>query len=68
MSRHKPSQAKEFGVRRIGPDHWRMSWVVDFYYQNSRLRHPRVFTRDTDDAGAVRFAKKHGLAATELKP
>jgi len=61
MSRDRSSSAYGFGLRRIGPDHWRMSWAVDFHYEGSRLRHPRVFTRDTDDAGARRFAKRHGL-------
>jgi hypothetical protein len=50
-------------VQRIGNDHWRLSWIVDFKYPSSRLRFPRVFTRDTDLIGAARFALKH-----ELKP
>lgn len=45
-------------IRRIGPDHYRLSWAVDFKYASSRLRHPRGFDRDTDEAGARRFARR----------
>lgn len=48
-------------VRQIGFDHYRLSWIVDFHYSSSRLRHPRIFTRDTDEAGAVKFSKRWGL-------
>ncbi len=48
-------------VRKIGPDHYRLSWVVDRKYPSSRLRHPRSHSRDTDKAGAARFAKRWGL-------
>ena len=46
------------GIRRVGPDHYRLFWTVDFKYPSSRLRFPRVFTRDTDKRGAERFAKR----------
>ena len=45
-------------VRRIGPDHFRLGWTVDYKYPTSRLRYPRGFDRDTDLAGAKRFAKR----------
>lgn len=61
MSRHRTSKATGPAVKRIGSDHYRMSWTVDYYYQSSRLRFPRRFSRDTDYAGAVRFAKKWKL-------
>jgi hypothetical protein len=63
MGRFSKSHAHGFSLKRMGPDHWRMFWTVDFYYPTSRLRHPRGFSRDTNDAGALRFAKMHGLAA-----
>jgi hypothetical protein len=47
----------------IQPDQYRLSWVIDFKYAGSRLRYPRTFTRDTDLAGAKRFAKKWGLVS-----
>lgn len=48
-------------VRKVAYDHYRVSWTVDFYYPDSRLRHPRSFSRDTDAKGAERFAKKWKL-------
>jgi hypothetical protein len=44
-----------------------ISWVVDFYYDGSRLRYPRTFRRITDEAGAKRFCKKHNLKITIKK-
>lgn len=46
------------GYRRIGPDHYRLEWVIDRKYTGSRLRFPTAYTRDTDFEGAKRFAKK----------
>lgn len=48
-------------VKKIGHNHYRLSWTVDFHYANSRLRHPRGFRRDTDLSGASRFARKWSL-------
>lgn len=61
MSRHHPSSAHGQAIRRIGHDHYRMSWVVDYHYPTSSLRFPRSFSRDTDRAGAERFVKRHKL-------
>ena len=61
MSRHRSAPAYGHSVRRYSFG-YRMQWTVDFYYAGSRMRYPRTFTRDTDAAGAKRFAKKHGLA------
>lgn len=41
---------------------YRLSWTVDRYYRTSRQRHPRSCYRDTDYAGAVRFAKRWKLS------
>jgi hypothetical protein len=54
-------KASNFRLRFITRGHWRMSWTVDYYYADSTLRWPRRFKRDTDDAGAARFARKHNL-------
>lgn len=61
MGRHSPSKSTGHRIRRFAPDHYRLFWVVDRYFTESRLRHPTLYTRDTDEAGAVRFAKRHGL-------
>lgn len=49
-------------ARQVGHDHFRLSWTVDFKYASSRLRHPRTYQRDTDEAGAARFAKRWGIS------
>jgi hypothetical protein len=54
MSYHKD-------IERIGPDHYRLSWVIDRKYAGSRLRFPTTYWRDTDEAGARKFAKKWGV-------
>ena len=38
-----------------------LSWVVDRKYPDSRLRFPEVRRRDTDRAGALRFAERWGV-------
>ena len=38
-----------------------ISWTVDHHYRTSRLRYPRVHSRYTDEKGARKFCKKHGL-------
>lgn len=58
MSRHGINKSTDHRIKMIGPDHYRLSWVVDYYYAGSMLRYPRAFRRDTDYAGAVRFAKR----------
>jgi len=45
-------------IERIAPGHYRLSWRVDFHYADSRLRYPRSFSRDTDQKGAERFARR----------
>ena len=62
MGRFTGSNAHGHRLRKIGPDHWRLFWTVDRYYRTSNLRHPVGYRRDTDDAGARRFAAKHGIA------
>lgn len=63
MSRHSSSSAYDFRCHTVGgfSGCYRISWVVDFYYPTSRLRFPRRMKRDTDEAGARKFCKKHGI-------
>ncbi len=44
---------------------FRISWTVDKYVSGSRLRFPATYRRDTDRAGAERFAKKWGVEMPE---
>jgi hypothetical protein len=52
-------------IQRIGSDHYRLSWTFDTKIAGSRLRWPRTITRDTDEAGALRFAEKWGRKMPE---
>lgn len=61
MSRHRSAGSYGQRIERMGPDDFRIVWVVDFHYPTSRLRHPRYFDRWTDLAGAKRFAKRWKL-------
>lgn len=67
MGRYSSSSAYGFRCVYITDGAFRISWTVDFYYADSRLRYPRVFSRITDSKGAERFCKKHllPLAPTE---
>ncbi len=51
-------------VRYIGWGVWRISWVFDTKHR--RIRYPRTLSRDTDLAGAQRFAKKWNLPLPHL--
>lgn len=66
MSRYRPASAYNHFIRQWGNDDYQIGWTVDYYYPTSRLRHPRSFRRNTDLAGAKRFAKRWKLA--EPKP
>jgi hypothetical protein len=48
-------------IQHIERGHYRLSWTIDRKYTTSRLRFPTGFSRDTDYAGARRFAKKWHL-------
>ncbi|AET42315.1 hypothetical protein SDSG_00050 [Ruegeria phage DSS3-P1] len=61
MSRWSSSGSKGHHIERLFHDCYRLSWTVDRYYSRSRLRHPTRYSRDTDEAGARRFAKKWGV-------
>lgn len=49
-------------ITRVMGDCYRLSWSFDVKLKGSRLRWPRTMTRDTDEAGALRFAKKWNIA------
>jgi len=62
MGRYNSSSAYGFKAKLIDYSGiYRLYWTVDYYYPDSRLRYPRTFTRDTDQKGAERFCKKHGI-------
>lgn len=60
MSRLKSAPAYGHAISALGGGDYRLHWMVDRFYSGSRLRHPRPSHRDTDLAGAIRFARKHG--------
>ena len=59
------SKAYSHNLRKIGFDHYRLSWTFDTKVTGSRLRFPRTITRDTDYVGALRYAKKWELTIPE---
>jgi len=61
------SSAYSHNWRKIGFDHYRLSWTFDTKVAGSRLRFPRTITRDSDYAGAMRFAKKWELTVPEAE-
>ena len=67
MGRFRSSGSRGHRISYVGPDHYRISWVVDRYYASSRLRHPRGCRRDTDEVGATRFAKRWGVNMPESR-
>lgn len=67
MSRHHSSGSKGHWIARVGFDHYRLSWIVDRYYEGSRLRFPTAYRRDTDKAGAERFARRWGVTMPEAR-
>ena len=65
MGRYSPGYSYQHRIQRLGRDDFRLSWLVDRYYSGSRLRFPTRTTRDTDRAGAERFAAKWDVAMPE---
>lgn len=58
MSRHRESTSYGHSISFLGGGDYRLHWAVDRHYAGSRLRFPRTCHRDTDEAGAIRFALK----------
>lgn len=52
-------------IRQLGPNRFIISWVWDKRYARRGIRYPRRMARDTDTAGARRFAKKWNLTFNE---
>jgi hypothetical protein len=48
-------------IQDLGHGRYRLSWTIDKKYEGSRLRFPRGMSRDTDEKGAKRFAKRWDL-------
>jgi hypothetical protein len=61
MSKHNSSGSYRHKIQRIASDHYRLYWTVDRSVSGSRLRFPTTTSRDTDEAGAARFAKRWNL-------
>jgi hypothetical protein len=55
-------------IAYMGRGTYQMVWTVDRKVMGSRVRFPNVHRRDTDRAGAERFAKKWGVAMPEEAP
>ena len=68
MSRFNSSGSNNHRVTLFagGPEYL-ISWQVDRYYSDSRLRHPRRCSRVTDEVGARRFIKRHNVADYAIK-
>lgn len=65
MSRHRSVGSYGHRISKLMHDVYQISWVVDRYYKDSRLRHPTGCCRTTDRAGALRFAKRWGVQMPE---
>lgn len=65
MSRFSSNPSYGHHIKRLCADWYRLSWTQDRYYSGSRLRWPRTYTRDADEKGARRFAKRWGIEMPE---
>ena len=65
MSRHHKQTSHGHGIRLIPGCGYRLSWTVDRYYADSRLRHPATYRRFTDEDGARRFAARWKITFPE---
>lgn len=52
---HKCSNTVYVGI------YYKISWIIDYYYEECFIRFPRVFSRITDQNGAKKFCKKWGI-------
>lgn len=68
MSRYRPQTSRDHLIQRYSSEHYRLSWTVDRYIKGSRLRYPTRYTRDTDERGAKRFAKRWELEVPGCPP
>lgn len=56
-----PRHSYGHAIRDLGGGCYRIHWTVDRKYEGSRLRFPTGYRRETDEDGARRFAKRHGI-------
>jgi len=63
MSRFSKQTSYDHRCKALGWGAYEISWVVDRYYNNSRLRFPTTYRRTTDAKGAIRFCKKWEIEA-----
>ena len=68
MSRYRPQKSYGHKCRYLGYDWYEIGWAVDRYIKGSRLRWPTRYGRMTDEAGAIRFCKKHDLKMPTATP
>jgi len=66
MSRHNKQRSYGHRIQYFGTNTYRVSWVVDRYCAGSRLRYPTSYSRATNKAGAMRFAKKWKCKSFEI--
>ena len=68
MSRYSSAGSYGHHCKRRFSNEYILSWAVDWYYRHDRLRYPRYFHRDTDEAGARRFCKRWKIKFPEPPP
>ena len=54
-------RAYNFTCKKLNEFIFEIKWDVDYYLLDSTVTRGRVFTRFTDEKGALRFCKKHGI-------
>ena len=59
--RYGDGKAYNFTCKKLNEFIFEINWTVDYYLLDSRVRHPRKFTKFTDEKGALRFCKKHDI-------
>lgn len=59
---------RDHRIRRLGFDEYELSWRVEYKINGSRILHHRMMHRDTNRAGAERFAKKWGCPLPVMRP
>jgi hypothetical protein len=65
VGRYSTNSSTRHHIQKLGHDCYRLAWTQDRYYKDSRLRHPTRYTRDTDEKGARRFAKRWAIQMPE---
>ena len=59
--RYGDEKAYNFTCKKLNEFIFEIKWDVDYYLLDSTVTRGRVFTRFTDEKGALRFCKKHGI-------